>query len=402
MIKIVFEEGVSKGRWARFDTQNTVTEQHTFESIAELDSLAAQYPSESWLGVFAGTQVSIASADMPIKHVRQIIKALPFAIEEQLASDIHENHLVYLGKESGKAQAAVVELSYMDTLNRFTVLRGLTPLTLLLPVQGDCWSVYLDDRNAFVRQAETLGFVCPAAQLPLFLDLAKTKAKIEHVSLLLLSNSDSDMSLMHAQLETAGYEIHSQAIDGIWSLIDSKSVTGFSNLLVGDYKPAQPKKAKKPSVLKGVMALAASVFALGLLMNFWQAKTAMQLATDVRKASESYYTTLFPGERMPKLSRQIKSKFNSGSSDGGETFTQSLGAIGEPLKNTTEFNSIVLHGVRYNEKRGGYDFELTAASIAQLENYKKSLIERGFSVEITSATNESSGVKGQIKVKRNG
>ncbi len=390
------------GRWARFDALGQLLEEQSFEQVGALADLAEQWPDESWVGVFAGTQVSVASVDMPIKQVRQIVKALPFAVEEQLASDISENHLVYLGKQDGKAQAAVVELGYMDAMSAYSALRALSPLMLLLPLQASCWTIYIYGDNALVRQSDAAGFVCPAAQLPLFLEQAKAKAELESVSLLFLSEDQHDQSLLLAQLETSGYEIHTQSVDGVWSLFESVKVAGAANLLVGDYKPVQPKKAKRPSVLKGVIGLAASVFALGLLMNIWQAKTDLHLANEVHEASKSYYSSLFPGESLPKLSRQIKSKFNVGEAGGGETFTQSLGAIGEPLKTVAEFNSIVLHSVRYNEKRGGYDFELTAASIAQLENYKKTLSERGFSVEITSATNESSGVKGQIKVKRNG
>lgn len=408
MIKLLFEKGLFQGSWARFDALDALVEDGQFASEDELIQLFAEHESSEFMAILANDSVSLVTADMPIKQTRQIIKALPFAVEEQLASDIGRNHLVYMGKQGSEARAAVVAHDLMDMLSGHSALQGILPLSLILPLSDDRWSVCLLGEQAVVRMDKSSGFHCAANQLTLFIEHATASSDDEErdeasdPKLTLHTVDGEDHSLLVAQLETSGYDVKVEQQANFWKLVSGIDKKHFANLLVGQYKPAPPKKAKVPSVLAPLVGLAASVLIVGVFANVWQGKTNEQLSSEIRKASVAYYKSLFPGERVRSLKRDFESKLGAGNNTGPVNFTNSLGEIGQPLQGDGQFKSISLQNIRFNEKRGGFELDLTASTIAQLEGYKKALSEKGFNVEITSATNENSVIKGHLKVRRNG
>ena len=403
MIKLLFEEGLSRGLWAKFDSRDELQEEGRFNSLNDLTDFFEENAQEEFIIIMAGQQVSLVGAEMPIKNARQIIKALPFAVEEQLANDINQNHLVYLGKQGNEARAAIVQHEFMSSLSAIPNVQTALPLSLVLPNKNDRWSIYLIGNNAIVRTDETSGFSCTATQLTLYLEHAQsgeetgTEQQIE-----LFSLPGEDHSLLTAQLETSGYKVEIETVGSVWQLAESTDKKHPANLMVGQYKPVPTKKKKAPSVLTPVIGLAASVLIVGVFANIWQGKTNEHLAKEVRKASVAYYKSLFPGERVRSLKRDFKSKLGGETNSGPVNFTNTLGVIGKPLTDEASFKTISLQNIRFNEKRGGFEMDLTASSIAQLEGYKKALSEKGFAVEITSATNENSVIKGHLKVKQNG
>lgn len=400
MIKILFFNDLTSGLWKTEDVVGNMLEQGEFHSLEELSELMEEHPQAR--AYLSGEQVLLLDVDLPTKQARQIAKALPFALEEQLATDVDRNHILYLGRDNGRACAAVVEHALMEKVSEAMPLECLVPVPMALPLKKDEWTLYLTEDRAYLRTGPYSGLTCPSPAVSLFVD-RQLPEDPSTVNLTVYTEDLDSHQLVIAQLENHGINVSSSEIDQVWTLLEDTTPKHVANLLVDSYKPVTPKKERKASFLAPITGLAAAAFVLGVSINVWQGKMNSHLASEVKSASIGFYKQLFPNERIRNMKRQFQSKLK-GSEGSVDTsgFTASLGLIGDALKSNKDFASIEFANIRFNEKKGGLDIDLTASSIAQLESYKKMLTNKGFAVEITSATNENSKIKGHIKVVQNG
>ena len=122
-------------------------EDGSIESLSEEAVNELQNP----VTLFIGGSINVINTPMPIKQARQIIKALPFALEEQLANDVENNHLHFIGRKDGKAYALTLSHDIMkSTVDRYAPSK-LYFMPLLLPVIADTISVLVIEGYACVR-----------------------------------------------------------------------------------------------------------------------------------------------------------------------------------------------------------------------------------------------------------
>ena len=341
----------------------------------------------------------ILHTPVPVKQVRQIKKALPFALEEQLACEVEEAHLHFLGKSGSDAYAAVIQHATMERLKLdFPDLTDLYFLPACLPLENNSITICLIGDQALIRYTEF-----NACSLPISLLAMALSHYIEHnpeQSAIQLFHDDGDYDLLRSQLESLSFEINDQAINNLFDKIESKQ---DSNLLSGPYFVAPKKIQGKSSKLKLPIALAASLFICSLVINLVQTQHFTQLAEQTQQASKRFYKTLFPNERIIGIKRQFRDKLESagGSQQGGAAgFTDLLAQAGAVIKTN---DGLDMHNVRYSIKKNQLELEIWANSIAQLDKLKQQLEGKKMKVEIASANNTSAKkVKGVLKVSSNG
>jgi len=336
---------------------------------------------------------------VPVKQVRQIKKALPFALEEQLACEIEEAHLHFLGKSGVDAYAAVIQHTAMERLKLdFPDLTELYFLPSCLPIEKNGATICLIAGQVLIRYDELNASSLPISMLAMALS-HYIEQNPEQTSLQFF-HDNGDYDLLSSQLESLGFEINPQTIDSLSERIESKA---DSNLLSGPYFVAPKKIQGKSSKLKLPIALAASLFVCSLVINIVQTQQFTQLAEQTQQASKRFYKTLFPNERIIGIKRQFRDKLESagGSQQGGATgFTDLLAQAGAVIKSNDDLD---MHNVRYSIKKNQLELEIWANSIAQLDKLKQQLEGKKMKVEIASANNTSAKkVKGVLKVSSNG
>lgn len=345
------------------------------------------------------TSCHILHTPVPVKQVRQIKKALPFALEEQLACEIEEAHLHYLGKSGVNAYAAVIQHTAMERLKLdFPDLTELYFLPLCLPIEKNSISICLVGAHALIRYDELNACSLPISMLAMALSQYQ-EHNPEQITLQFFQDG-GDHDLLKSQLESLEFKIVDREIDQLSDLIDNKS---DSNLLSGPYFVAPKKILGKSNKLKLPMALAASLFVCSLIINVVQTQHFSQLASETQQASKRFYKSLFPNERLIGIKRQFRDKLDSagGSEQGGSTgFTDLLAKAGAIIKTD---DNLDMHNVRYSLKKSQLELEIWAGSIAQLDKLKQQLESNQLKVEIASANNTSAKkVKGVLKVSSNG
>ena len=190
------------------------------------------------------TFCQILAAQMPVKQARQIIKALPFALEEQLANEIDYNHIHYIGREGVEAYALVVENKAMDVITAQFQPDSVQYLPLLLPQieQGVC--VCILDGVASVRASKFSALSVP----PEILSNVLEKLKTDNCNIVEFYDFDNDHALLPLEIENLGFEVHQPKKEDLLQII-TKSSAGYPwNLLSGTHTKKKAPVATKQSL----------------------------------------------------------------------------------------------------------------------------------------------------------
>lgn len=134
-------------------------------------------------GLGASVTVTVPSEDvlltpvaLPVRGKRQILQALPYALEEHLVEDI-ETQVWVLAEEredDGHWVAAVCQRESLDFWQSLLDACGINPLALVpdvlvLPWRPGCWTVARDGERVLVRYGRALGSAVPPQILGFYL-----------------------------------------------------------------------------------------------------------------------------------------------------------------------------------------------------------------------------------------
>lgn len=341
---------------------------------------------------------------LPGVQGRHLPKALPFALEESLIEDISHYHLVTAGK-MGKFTHRVY-CSMVDNFNRLLEacelrhikLRQLIPETSLVPENslvhdGKFWLVNIPGLSeAKIHESALAAFLEGLCD-----DLAKgSQAAITLID----SNLDS-ANLLKTQIETnsAGiFEAVSVQHGEFSSLRDDALSAKCSDLLTGEFRPAEPKKDQPAVWWKPVAALAACWCIFSFTEISLENKRLVAQQDYVKAETIGLYKRLFPGERVRFLERQIRSKVKGDSTVTSAGVMVLLSQASKALQQNNLKQSIEWQSFRFNDRQNELVIDLTSKTLAQLQSYKAAIEQQGLNVEIAQATNDKNGVKGRIKI----
>ncbi len=350
--------------------------------------------------LLSGTQCQVLHTPMPIKQARQIIKALPFALEDKLANELDQNHIVYLGREDGEAYAATITHESMATISQTHPCKKMFFLPLLLPIINNGISVLIIDGQACVRLGELFAYSVPTELLALTLE--KQLSDNNNTPTLSLCFSQTTDDLLIVQLESLGLEINIQNYSDVHKHILAEVVINNNNLLTDTYQVKEQKAQGSSNKFKALATLAACLFVTIVTSNFIGASQKDNLASLINGASKQYYQQLFPGEKVQRgLKRIFSDKLEGASTDtqGATGFTQILAKASAEIRKNKDAQ---LQSVRFTDKKGVLEISLLTNNIAQLDSIKQMLEKNHLKVEIASANNDGKRIKGLLKVSNNG
>lgn len=347
--------------------------------------------------ILNGPICQVLSAQMPVKQSRQIIKALPFALEEQLANEIDHNHIQFLGREGTQAHALVCDTHIMETLIQQFNPDKLLYLPLLLPQieQGIC--VCILDGMASIRYS-TYGAMNITTEL---LTLALEKLKIKEDMIVEFYDLDDQHNLLPLEIENLGYEVQQPERKELINHIEKASIGYQWNLLTGAYAKKKAPVKTKQSKLKSPLSIAAALIISVFFIQLIQMKQYQQMTELVKDASKSFYVTLFPGENVRSIRRQFRDKLEE-SGSGPVTSAGFISILAAATKGISTNSNIEWDAVRFTRQKNELEVNVIVDNIAQLDSIKQKMTSNGLLVDIASATNTGKRIKGVLKVSKNG
>ena len=123
--------------------------------------------------------ISSVEVDMPIKQTKQIVKALPFALEDKLATEVEDNHIQYIGSVSGKAHALVATHKLMISLEELGV-KFATSLATSLNIQENRPSLLTIKNNVYIKTNALYSACVPVRLLTFTLEQLRSADKIQN------------------------------------------------------------------------------------------------------------------------------------------------------------------------------------------------------------------------------
>lgn len=266
------------------------------------------------IGVVPGDAVVIRRVHLPARSRRQAATAVPYALEETLATDVEDLHFAVLDWKRGEeTTVAVVERRRMDAWRE--ALRGvhidaLVPEPMLLPLhpQAEYTIGKLPDGGAYVRGRD-------GASLALDVDAVELwwrELDNPHASVAV-----NDGEIAHRLVELGGSMVHEWGIGSdLASWLKHGEVPEVSaNLLQGDYLPSERTQAL------GGYKVAAGLLTLALLLRFaadgfeylslraQDQELSAQIEATFRQAFPDVTRIVNPRVQMEQKLRELKSGF---------------------------------------------------------------------------------------------
>jgi len=383
------------------------------DEALQLSELIAQYNlgDVSLHYIIPASEFSFQTAEVPARQARYVQQALPFVIEESVAEDIEDMHLV-VGKKLSSQQYPVL-LAKIDTMDFWYK----AALELGIPLHG----MYLDADLIRSENAATAVLIDGEDALVYAEGLSCTRTSLANLAvyLELVSNETDDNLSIHILVAEGERERHNVLLAQLAQIeqanleIDTFTCSVFDVVCAAYFNDGDltnlchsrfPGTAQdSQSTLRKWLPLAAVATLLFLVqIGFDLAETFLhqRQADQYREQSVKLYQSLFPQERtIASPRRQLEGKLRNAANRVVNTdFLAMLGEIGYQLSQQPQKSRMTLNNMQYSEKRGELAMEISAPSLDDLDRYKQSITQSGYQVNIGSAIKEASSVRGKLTV----
>lgn len=353
-----------------------------------------------------GSEITLAEPELPVRGGARVAQAVPFALEEQLASDVDTLHFALGARPAGAVgtPVAVVGRSLLERWLAECQAAGLEPEAAYsdasaVPVAAAGCTLLLDEGLLYVRRANGLPYVADAEPLPATLDLVlgAPEAAVEageHVTF---------------YAGTADYEHHRETIEGLRErtatlqvkllpegalpLLATQAVAGAGiNLLQGPYAVRSSfstrfRQWRLPAALAAGVAV---LFVASQAVTLWQlsrADKALQAQIDEVAAE------VFPGQKVVDPVAQMRGLANARSATGSGLLP-ALSVLAQAMEQAPNAR------IEAMSFRGdALELRLTAPSVESLDGIKQAMTRDGITAELQSATPRGSTVEGRLQVR---
>jgi len=324
----------------------------------------------------------------------QLAKAVPFALEERLASPVEDLHFA-LPAQTG-AESLPVAVVARDTLRGWLAqLAGhgirpdaLIPETLALPLARDTTTVLIDGTRALIRCGATHASACATAQLDAWLAALGTDlTKLE-------VHDFRDAAPLSLNSRVARY--HERQRDPLAFLAAHLPAQPALNLLQGEFAPAH-RQVPAQKLWRLAAMLAAAALASGLLyaLGDWFKLNAEERRLDawMREVLHASFpkfdnTAGDPSQLMQSELARIK---GTGEASGA---LRVLGQIAPVLGSNTR---VALKGIEYHNAT--LELVMRAPDVQTLDLVREQLTGLGgLKAEVTSANPSDGLVEGRVRI----
>lgn len=367
--------------------------------VAPLATVLDQAEGCRVLVIVPADQVRLETVDLPIRNAAKLRKAVPYALEDQLAEDVDTLHFA-VGNRRPDGQHGVAVVAH-DTLQEWLAPfaeRGLRPdaflpepLCLPVPeVEADTvrWNLLVEADRACVRTGHCGGFSCERNDLADYLLLADPDATAQ-LRVHLPDGVQADFSEMRWQTDLLpGFR------DGLDVLVDQLDLSQAINLLQGPYSQAENlARYWRPWLIPA--ALAASYLIVSLLVTAVNAARVQAEADAQAQANAERFRQIFPSQqRIVDLDTQLAQQLAQLDGGGRRGMLELLDGLGAGLEAS---KGLTLQALQFRD--GDLFLSLIGSDLQALERLRAYYSERSETrLEVQTANAGSDGVQIRIRL----
>ncbi|MGL4351151.1 MAG: GspL family type II secretion system protein ExeL [Plesiomonas shigelloides] len=352
------------------------------DALSELQERANGHPVVT---LVPGSDLIFRRVTLPGRYNRQSVAALPYLLEEQIASDVDELHLVVLAHEGQQVDLMAVDQQKMGEWLGWLEAAGLKILQLLpdvlaLPQAVDGWSALQLGNDWLVRQGPCQGIV---AEEPL-------------LGILLATEAESVTIHSHTPVPAIAAVNWQAAEPELPMLLLAKgALTCRANLLTGPYR-RQTEYARywlewrKVVIVAGLLLLVALGQRGVLLYQLTEQDEALKV--EIRQV----YTRIFPGE---KRIVNVRSQMTQHLQQMRQVPQNSMLLMLTKLVPTfAKVPSLKLQVIRFDASRHELRLQTTAPSFAEIEQFRE-LAGKLFEVQQGEVHSTDGKIEGALVLK---
>lgn len=354
-----------------------------------------------------GTDVLLAEPVVPLKGGK-LVQVIPFALEEQLASDVDSMHFA-IGRRDARSgvPVAVASNERMDAWLARLNEAGVHPDAIygesaMVPPTANGVTLLIDGSRVYVRREATPGAVLDVEPLieALQLGLASGEESREHVTIFVgVDDYERERDLLEGLREfTASLQLKLLP-EGVLSLLAATAVQGSGavNLLQGKYS-VKKKLNVSFAPWRYAAILAGVFFALHLGLKGWQLVHLKAESARLESQIAEVYQIAMPGAAIPESSvarRQVEARLNA--LRGGTSSTGMLATIGTLAEAVGQSPGTNIEALSYRDRTT--DLRVLAPSVDALDRIRHFATERGMTATIQSANPRDQKYEGRMQFK---
>ncbi len=356
--------------------------------------------------IIPNDDVVLTAIKIPSKNKKQLLQAIPFALEENLAEDIEDLHFsIHQDNPENNTNVAVINRDKLESYITLLKTNGITahfvlPQVLTQVINSDSWSLVetqvktqddiensadSTDTSVSVRLNDFYGFSCDSSLLEIFIqqiDNDKPKQIITNIT-----TQDLPEELQEYPLEALDpNKIDYHSVDNALAL----------NLLTGFISQKQ-KSGIDWKIWRAPLVIASLLIATWVGILGWQNTMLQKQRTQLDRSINSLFTSTFPGSRIVDPAQQMSSKLTQLKKNTGTTVSSPLPLISGISPLLKEYKDLALSEIRYKENK--LQIIVESPSLTRLETFKKDAIKKSnLSVEISSSTTTADKVKATLLI----
>jgi general secretion pathway protein L len=389
------------------DTEKEIIASGDLPDIDGLAQLKERAPNAEVVCIVPGCDVVLKTVQLPARANRKVLNAIPFMLEDEVASDIAKSFFAF-GKRIGDSQQVAVVLReqlqfWQDALKQADLYCNLlVPDTLALPYSENTISVLSlgrHERSAFiVRAGQWAGY---QGEKSWTLVLLEKQLKTKPQSVLTYSEQQqieyleglfvqTDEAISDAPTLTANYDKLPMQL-----LLDGALDANF-NLLQGEFAlkrktTAQWDKWRLAAVLAGV-ALCVNLVSKTVELNSIKSQR-QSIETRLQTNINQGFPDL-PKSRNKEIAiRNEMARLEQGG--GGISMLVMLTQMSPSFAST----GVTPQSIRYDATRTELRMQSVASNFESLEKFRREVQALGFEVDQGAINNKGDQVVGTIIIK---
>jgi general secretion pathway protein L len=354
--------------------------------------------------VLPAGEVTLAEPDLPpVRGASRIAQAVPFALEEHLATDLETLHFA-IGARNPSASATPVAIVSRPVLERWRDTWEAAGIradaayaeSSLIPAAPNAVVCVLDEATLHVKRPGHVAFALDAQPLATALELALPPASSEageHVTFYATpaeyETNQETIEGLRARTATLGVKL---LPDGVLPLLAAQIPANRPiNLLQGAYAPpssfgTQFRQWRLPAMLAAATLL---VFVGSHGFHLWQLhKAEKQLDAQIAQAMQQ----ILPGQPVIDARSQVEGVLaRAGGGQGGMLPALSLLAQAVAQSPATR-----VEGLSF--RAGVLELRVVAPNVEALDGLQQALKRGGGKVQLQSANQRQQGYEGRLQV----
>lgn len=353
-----------------------------------------------------GTEVGLAEPELPLRSGARLAQVVPYALEEQLASDVDALHFAVGARSAGAVgtPVAFVARSLMQRWYDQCEAAGIHPDaayadSTAVPAAATGCTLLLEETLLYVRRADSLPYVLDATDVPVALELALGAAHS-------VAESGENVTFYAGTTE---YEQHRDAIEGLRErtaslqvkllpegalpLLAAQAAGGAGvNLLQGPFgaRASLGTKLREWRLPASLAAAVALLFVANQAVGWWQMSRA-ERALDAQIAE--IFAQALPGQPVVDPRAQLQGALGAGRAAGGGLLPV-ISALAEAM---AQAPSARIEAMSF--RGNALELRLTAPTVESLDGIKQTMTRDGMTAELQSATPRDGVVEGRLQVR---